>query len=117
VLPSWTIAEVAPRAGALAVFLRSDDERELRVDICRRDQERTTGVVTTKWFELVLMNHGEGQAATPREHEQAARVIAEALRANEGALTAAPAELSTHERRVALFQQSLLFHPEPSRRG
>lgn len=117
VLPGWSIASVGTRTGAVAVFLRSTEGAELRVDVCRRDTTRQSGVVRTEHFELVLMNHGEGQAATPQEHEQAARVIGEALRRVEGRLTAAPSELATHERRVALFQNAVLFHPEPARRA
>ncbi|GMV40415.1 MAG: hypothetical protein AMXMBFR64_21310 [Myxococcales bacterium] len=117
VLPGWSIANVGTRTGAVAVFLRSTEGAELRVDVCRRDADRQSGVVRTEHFELVLMNHGEGQAVTPQEHEQAARVIGEALRRVEGRLTAAPSELATHERRVALFQNAVLFHPEPARRA
>lgn len=117
VLPGWSIANVGVRTGAVAVFLRSTEGAELRVDVCRRDTGRQSGVVRTEHFELVLMNHGEGEAATPRQHEQAARVIGEALRKVEHQLTGAPTELATHERRVALFQSAVLFHPEPSRKG
>lgn len=117
VLPGWTIDRVGLRTGAVAVFVRSEAGEELRVDVCRRDDARESGVVRTERFELVVMNHGEGTAATQRDHELAARVIGEALRRSEGALTSAPTELATHERRVALFQHAMLFHPEPARRA
>lgn len=117
VLPGWVVDRVGLRTGAVAVFVRSEAGEELRVDVCRRDADRESGVVRTERFELVVMNHGEGTAATVREHELAARVIGEALRRTEGSLASAPTELATHERRVALFQNALLFHPEPQRRA
>jgi hypothetical protein len=114
VLGAWYLANVRLDGGAVVLDLADDAGRTARVDVCRRDPKRHSGVERTDQFELVVMNDGEGSRSTPADLEKAIRIIAEVIRRQEVGVADAARGLINHEQRLALFQNGVI-HCEPSR--
>lgn len=104
----WTIVRTYVQGNAVVIELEHTLHDQLRIDVCRRNPSNSAGIARTDLFELILMNNGAGNSATPAQVERLARMIAAALRRTEGALQLGATELYTHEQRVALFDTNRL---------
>lgn len=94
----WFVRQVgAVSKGAVPITLEHSATGEtLKVEACRRGGAQHA-VASSRKFDLLLVNNGEGRAQTPREHVAAVRALAEHLDRN---VKAVPAPLLTQDARL-----------------
>jgi hypothetical protein len=110
IVHDWFIENATLEAGAIALTIGQGNDVTARVDICRKG-DLTTGIESTTWFDLFLMNDGAQTTATKTEMHQAVRILAEVLRRSEQDLSCAPADLKTHTERLAMIEADTLRFP------
>jgi len=112
VTDDWRIGACRLEGGGVIIDVVSTAGDSFRLDMCRRGGG-APGIETTAHFDFRLMNEGSGSGASTAAHHQPTRIIAEVVRRSEDHLSSAPAELTTHQERLALFHAGDLRHPAP----
>ena len=110
IVHDWYINNATLEAGAIALTIGQENGVTARVDICRKGAQ-ASGIESTTWFDLFLMNDGAQATDTTTEMHQAVRILAEILRRNEQELSSAPADLKTHTERLAMIEANTLRFP------
>ncbi len=94
----WSIERVyAPRLGAIAVVMRTPDNRPFQIDVLRRD-DAVAGIAETRNFSLFVANSGDGSTSTDEWQARGAKVLAHQIRHREHAGVPAPELLTFRER-------------------
>lgn len=96
-LGSWTILDVVPHLGAIAVLLDSE-AGPFQLDVVKKDDRGPEGVANTRSLAIFVLNRGRGRLATSEDQGLAARALAVELDAREAAGAEVPALLTLTER-------------------
>lgn len=98
----WTLRQLEPiRHGAAVLVLEDSLGRAARVHLCRRcDVQR--GIAASKKLDFVLMNGADGQQPSDEQLGLVLMSLARRIAWREGD-SPAPAELLTHEERLARY--------------
>lgn len=79
-----TIASIgALEAGAVSLVLQDRDGQSFGVEVCARGDEGHAGPGRTAYFDVFVVNEGDGATPTFESHGLAAMAVADVLRVNE----------------------------------
>ncbi len=88
-LSRWRVVKVtALVGGAASVVLLDGTGAEFQLDVCARD-EAALVPARTEYFDISVVNQGDGSTATAEEHGLAAMALADIVRTNEHRVDAA----------------------------
>ncbi len=81
-LGRWKVAAVLPlREGAISVVMARGSGEHFQLDVVARGQQRAPG--ETDFFQVMVVNRGDGSTSTHEEEGLAAMALADVIRTNE----------------------------------
>lgn len=103
VAPGWRVQEVSKFADGAAVVTLAGEHGEVRVHVCRRDENDARSMTHSEHTDLYLMNGGDGLRPTDESLAVAVETLALILRRNEEQGVELPDALMTHAARLNFF--------------